>query len=119
MIDIENSTTESTSGDSDKTEKNSGRDYSQAALQVSHHLQTLLCIISQQMTTISSLQHQLNSFRENPKSVYRHNDQLEELRNLQDRLQEEKTVWLKQKEAQEKELEEQKQAQKLLQVRIK
>jgi septum formation inhibitor-activating ATPase MinD len=49
---------------------------------------------------------------------YSVNDQLEELRNLQDRFQEEKTVWLKQKEAQEKELEEQKYTQKLLQVCI-
>lgn len=58
------------------------------------------------MTTISSLQVQVNAIRDNPKTMYRHNDQLEELRNLQDKLQEEKTVWLKQKETQEKELDE-------------
>ncbi|KFB36604.1 AGAP007712-PA-like protein [Anopheles sinensis] len=82
------------------------KDQNYAALHVSHHLHTLLCIISQQMTTIQSLQHQLNSFRENPKTLYRHNDQLEELRNLQDKLQEEKTAWQKQKEQEERELEE-------------
>lgn len=58
------------------------------------------------MTTISSLQVQVNAIRDNPKTMYRHNDQLEELRNLQDKLQEEKTVWLKQKEQQERELDE-------------
>lgn len=62
-----------------------------------------LCIINQQMTTINSLQ---NSLHDNPKHVYRHNDQLEELRNLQDKFQEEKTAWLKQKESQEKVMDE-------------
>lgn len=95
------------------------KDQNYAALHVSHHLHTLLCIISQQMTTIQSLQHQLNSYRENPKTLYRHNDQLEELRNLQDKLQEEKTAWQKQKEQEERELEETKQSQKALQAQIR
>ncbi|KAL9701751.1 hypothetical protein quinque_005192 [Culex quinquefasciatus] len=95
------------------------KDNSFAALHVSHHLHTLLCIISQQMTTIQSLQHQLNSFRENPKNMYRHNDQLEELRNLQDKLQEEKTAWQKQKETEERELDEQRLSQKTLQEQIR
>uniref|UniRef100_A0A182PA10 DH domain-containing protein n=1 Tax=Anopheles epiroticus TaxID=199890 RepID=A0A182PA10_9DIPT len=95
------------------------KDQNYAALHVSHHLHTLLCIISQQMTTIQSLQHQLNSYRENPKTLYRHNDQLEELRNLQDKLQEEKTVWQKQKEQEERELEETKKSQKALQEQIR
>uniref|UniRef100_A0A182XZB4 Uncharacterized protein n=1 Tax=Anopheles stephensi TaxID=30069 RepID=A0A182XZB4_ANOST len=95
------------------------KDQNYAALHVSHHLHTLLCIISQQMTTIQSLQHQLNTYRENPKTLYRHNDQLEELRNLQDKLQEEKTMWQKQKEQEERELEETKHAQKALQEQIR
>ncbi|XP_052861624.1 rho guanine nucleotide exchange factor 18 [Anopheles cruzii] len=95
------------------------KDQNYAALHVSHHLHTLLCIISQQMTTIQSLQHQLSSFRENPKTLYRHNDQLEELRNLQDKLQEEKTAWQKQKEHEERELEDTKQSQKTLQAQIR
>lgn len=89
------------------------------ALQVSHHLHTLLCIINQQMTTIASLQAQVNVYRDNPKTMYRHNDQLEELRNLQDRLQEEKTTWLKQKEMQEKELDERRHQQEALQKQIR
>ncbi|XP_050073416.1 rho guanine nucleotide exchange factor 18 isoform X1 [Anopheles maculipalpis] len=95
------------------------KDQNYAALHVSHHLHTLLCIISQQMTTIQSLQHQLNTYRENPKTQYRHNDQLEELRNLQDKLQEEKTMWQKQKEQEERELEETKHSQKALQEQIR
>lgn len=95
------------------------KDNNFAALQVSHNLHTLLCIISQQMTTIQSLQSQLNNYRDNPKTMYRHNDQLEELRNLQDRLQEEKTTWLKQKEHQEREIEEERKRQKILQDQIK
>lgn len=94
------------------------KDSNYAALQVSHNLHTLLCIISQQMTTIQSLQNQLNNFRENPRTMYRHNDQLEELRNLQDRLQEEKTTWIRQKEQQEREIEEERQKQKKLQEEI-
>lgn len=95
------------------------KDSNYAALQVSHNLHTLLCIVSQQMTTIQSLQSQLNSYRDNSKTIYRHNDQLEELRNLQDRLQEEKTTWIKHKEQQEKELEEERNKQKTLQEQIK
>lgn len=60
------------------------------------------------MTTIASLNSQLNAHRENPKSMYRHNDQLEELRNLQDKLQEEKTEWLKRREQEERDLADQK-----------
>lgn len=71
------------------------------------------------MTTISSLQVQVNATRENPKTLYRHNDQLEELRNLQDKLQEEKTVWLKQKESEERELYERRMKQETLQKQIR
>lgn len=95
------------------------QDLNYEALQVSHHLHTLLCIINQQMTAISSLQVQVNVIRENPKTLYRHNDQLEELRNLQDKLQEEKTVWLKQKEMQERELDERRMKQEGLQKQIR
>lgn len=84
------------------------KDLNCEALQVSHHLHTLLCIVNQQMTSIVSLNTQLNSLRDNPKSLYRHNDQLEELRNLQDKLQEEKTEWQKRKEQEEKDLADQK-----------
>lgn len=95
------------------------KDPNYEALQVSHHLHTLLCIINQQMTTIDSLYAQFNSLRENPKSMYRHNDQLEELRNLQDKLQEEKTEWLKRREQEEKDLTEQKSELEALKTKIR
>ncbi|KAH8377323.1 hypothetical protein KR093_004896, partial [Drosophila rubida] len=94
------------------------KEHNYAVLQVSHHLHTLLCIISQQMTCIQSLQLQLALYRESPRNSsggggsgsagYTHKDQLEELRNLQDKLQEEKTAWLRQKQQQSDELAEMK-----------
>lgn len=96
------------------------KDHNYAALQVSDHLHTLLCIISQQMTTIQSLQQQLGQFRDHSsKSTYRHNDQLEELRNLQDKLQEEKTNWMRERELQERDLEEKRQQLKKMQDQMK
>lgn len=97
------------------------KDHNLAALQVSDHLHTLLCIISQQMTTIQSLQQQ-GQFRDqsaSSKSTYRHNDQLEELRNLQDKLQEEKTNWVREREIQERDLEEKREQLKKVQEQIK
>ncbi|XP_016961996.1 rho guanine nucleotide exchange factor 18 [Drosophila biarmipes] len=91
-----------------------------AVLQVSHHLQTLLCIICQQMTTIHNLQLQLALYRESPRSsAYTHKDQLEELRNLQDKQQEEKTAWQRQQKQQQEELAEMRAQQLQLQKQIK
>ncbi|XP_075151297.1 rho guanine nucleotide exchange factor 18 cysts [Haematobia irritans] len=94
------------------------KDNNLAFLQVRHNLHTLLCIISQQMTTIHSLQLQLALYRESPRASYTHNDQLEELRNLQDKLQEEKTLWMRQKEQQEQDLNEKKKAMDKLQEQL-
>ncbi|ALC38885.1 CG10188 [Drosophila busckii] len=101
------------------------KEHNYAVLQVSHHLHTLLCIISQQLTCIHSLQLQLALYRETARSTsgasasYTHKDQLEELRNLQDKLQEEKTVWLRQKQQQMDELAEMRAQQLQLQQQIK
>ncbi|XP_061401994.1 A-kinase anchor protein 13-like, partial [Musca vetustissima] len=94
------------------------KDNNLAYLQVKHNLHTLLCIISQQMTTIHSLQLQLALYKESPRASYTHNDQLEELRNLQDKLQEEKTAWIKQKDQQEQDLNEKKAAMDKLQEQL-
>lgn len=96
----------------------STKDSNLAFLQVRHNLHTLLCIISQQMTTIHSLQLQLALYRESPRVSYMHNDQLEELRNLQDKLQEEKTAWIRQKEQQEQDLNEKKASMEKLQEQL-
>uniref|UniRef100_A0A1B0GBC8 DH domain-containing protein n=1 Tax=Glossina morsitans morsitans TaxID=37546 RepID=A0A1B0GBC8_GLOMM len=98
---------------------NDTKDHDFAFLQITHNLHTLLCIISQQMTAIQSLQLQSALYRENPRAPYTHNDQLEELRNLQDKLQEEKTLWMRQKEHQEQELAEKKQVLDKIQEQIK
>lgn len=50
------------------------------------------------------------------KPVYRHNHQLEELRNLQDKLSHEKEAWQREKESEEKDLEERKEQLLRLQV---
>ncbi|XP_043472826.1 rho guanine nucleotide exchange factor 2 isoform X3 [Leptopilina heterotoma] len=68
------------------------------AVQLSHYVYTLLCIISNQMTTIESLHAQLAGYRDgsvNKPSNSRPNPnrQLEELRNLQDQLSQEKTTF--------------------------
>ncbi|XP_073824282.1 rho guanine nucleotide exchange factor 18 cysts [Musca autumnalis] len=94
------------------------KDNNLAYLQVRHNLHTLLCIISQQMTTIHSLQLQLALYKESPRASYTHNDQLEELRNLQDKLQEEKTAWIKQRDQQEQDLKEKKEAMDKLQEQL-
>ncbi|KAL0278807.1 UNVERIFIED_CONTAM: hypothetical protein PYX00_000509 [Menopon gallinae] len=89
-----------------------GREQQLAAVHLSHYVYTLLCIIWQQMTSIDSLQAQLSvcksqlSSDDRDKRPYRHNHQLEELRNLQDKLNQDKEAWQKEKELEEKELEE-------------
>uniref|UniRef100_A0A8D8V0I7 Rho guanine nucleotide exchange factor 18 n=1 Tax=Cacopsylla melanoneura TaxID=428564 RepID=A0A8D8V0I7_9HEMI len=99
-----------------------GQEQQVIAMELSHHVYTLSCIIAQQMTSIDSLQAQLSAYRSQVSSgedllsgskdkrsaPYRHNHQLEELRNLQDRLQHEKEAWAKEKETEEKDLEERK-----------
>ncbi|XP_051163031.1 rho guanine nucleotide exchange factor 28 isoform X2 [Leptopilina boulardi] len=78
----------------DETEGNKVQQ--EIAVQLSHYVYTLLCIISNQMTTIESLHAQLAAYggvnkpsnsRPNP------NRQLEELRNLQDQLSQEKSMF--------------------------
>ncbi|XP_018579324.1 rho guanine nucleotide exchange factor 18 isoform X1 [Anoplophora glabripennis] len=86
-----------------------GREQQYAAIQLSHYVYTLLCIISQLMTTNESLQAQITTLRGGADSKqYRHNQQLEELRNFQDRLSGEKAAWAATRDQEVKELEEKK-----------
>ncbi|XP_063228955.1 rho guanine nucleotide exchange factor 18 isoform X2 [Bacillus rossius redtenbacheri] len=93
-----------------------GQEQQLAAVQLSHYVYKLLSIISQQMTSISSLQAQLSACRSQlchddgreRRPAYRHNQQLEELRNLQDRLSQEKETWQREKDLEEKYIEEKK-----------
>lgn len=89
-----------------------GREQQLAAVQLSHYVYTLLCIISQLMTSVDTLQSQLATCRahgsdtgDSRKPQYRPNQQLEELRNLQDKLSAEKQQWHQVRDVEEKELE--------------
>lgn len=59
-------------------------------VRLTHHLHTMLGIVHQEISTISRSSSQMSTIREHPRSMYRHNDQLEELRNLQDKIHAEK-----------------------------
>ncbi|XP_070522801.1 rho guanine nucleotide exchange factor 28 isoform X2 [Cardiocondyla obscurior] len=81
----------------DGQELETNKDQQWAAIRLSHHVYTLLCIISNQMTTIDSLQAQLAACKEGSmgktNSRPNPNRQLEELRNLQDQLCREKAAF--------------------------
>ncbi|XP_076750356.1 rho guanine nucleotide exchange factor 18 cysts isoform X2 [Xylocopa sonorina] len=86
------------------------KDQQWAAIRLSHHIYSLVCIISNQMTTIDSLQAQLAACKEGSmgKSNNRPNPnrQLEELRNLQDQLSREKAAFRAASQQEQKQLEE-------------
>lgn len=91
------------------------KDQHMAAIRLSHHVYTLLCIISNQMTTIDGLQAQLAAYKEGsvppmmPKSANSRpnsNRQLEELRNLQDQLCREKAAFRAASQQEKNQLEE-------------
>lgn len=86
------------------------KDQQWAAIRLSHHVYTLLCIISNQMTTIDSLQAQLAACKEGgiskPNNRPNTNRQLEELRNLQDQLSREKAAFRAASQQEQKQLEE-------------
>ncbi|XP_060526028.1 rho guanine nucleotide exchange factor 2 [Cylas formicarius] len=98
-----------------------GREQQYAAIQVSHYVYTLLCIISQLMTTNGNLQGQITSLKSGTDGVkqYRHNQQLEELRNLQDKLSDEKASWAALRERELRELEEKRQELAKLQEQVR
>ncbi|XP_012347640.1 A-kinase anchor protein 13 isoform X4 [Apis florea] len=86
------------------------KDQQWAAIRLSHHVYRLVCIISNQMTTVDSLQAQLAAYKEGSmgKSNNRPNPnrQLEELRNLQDQLSREKAAFRAASQQEQKQLEE-------------
>ncbi|XP_053596914.1 rho guanine nucleotide exchange factor 18 isoform X3 [Microplitis demolitor] len=86
------------------------RDQQLAAIRLSHYIYTLLCIISNQMTTIDSLHAQLAACKDGGgKSTNNRpnpNRQLEELRNLQDQLSREKAAFRAATQQERKELSE-------------
>ncbi|XP_044744401.1 rho guanine nucleotide exchange factor 18 isoform X3 [Coccinella septempunctata] len=97
-----------------------GREQQYAAIQLSHYVYTLLCIISQLMTTNECLQAEAMAIKNTDGSKqYKHNQQLEELRNLQDKLSKEKAEWATQKEQEMQEMEEKRKELQRIQEQIK
>lgn len=68
--------------------------------------------------TISSSSINSNTWLKDKRPVYRHNQQLEELRNLQDKLTQEKETWTRERDSEMKELEEKKEQLHRLQVSV-
>ncbi|XP_025156350.1 A-kinase anchor protein 13 isoform X3 [Harpegnathos saltator] len=94
-------------------ELETNKDQQLAAIRLSHHVYTLLCIISNQMTTIDGLQAQLSACKEgsmpmgkSSNSRPNSNRQLEELRNLQDQLCREKAAFRAASQQEKSQLEE-------------
>lgn len=85
-----------------------GKEQQYAAVQLSHYVYTLLCIISQLMTSNESMQAQMMTMKGggDGSKQYRHNQQLEELRNLQDRFSGEKAAWAMTRDQEAKDLDE-------------
>ncbi|XP_025413121.1 rho guanine nucleotide exchange factor 18 isoform X2 [Sipha flava] len=104
-----------------------GKEQQATAMELTHHIYTLSSIISQQMTNIDSLQAELAAYKsqnlledtsvnssnmssssglKDKRPIYRHNQQLEELRNLQDKLTQEKELWMRERDSEMKDLEE-------------
>ncbi|XP_014473860.1 PREDICTED: rho guanine nucleotide exchange factor 18 isoform X3 [Dinoponera quadriceps] len=97
----------------DSQELETNKDQHLAALHLSHHVYTLLCIINNQMTTIDSLQAQLALCKEGSVPMSKpassrpnSNRQLEELRNLQDQLCREKAAFRAASQQEKNQLEE-------------
>lgn len=70
----------------------------------------------------SSLEAELASLKayagDSGRPIYRHNQQLEELRNLQDKLQSEREIWQRERDAEFKELQQKKEELSRLQVSL-
>lgn len=96
-LPVKNNNTQAETPESkdEQDETDANKDLREKAVRVAHNVHTLLCIISNLMTNIESLQATINSFKEysagRPASNRPNpNRQLEELRNLQDQLSREK-----------------------------
>lgn len=68
--------------------------------------------------TLSSSNMSSSSLLKDKRPVYRHNQQLEELRNLQDKLTHEKESWIRERDSEMKDLEEKREQLLRLQVSV-
>ncbi|XP_040580355.1 uncharacterized protein cyst isoform X2 [Lepeophtheirus salmonis] len=82
-----------------------------AAVRMNHHLNSLICLISEHFTSLESLKSDLNEARDRVHlsgGRYKHNQQLEELRNLQEQLTHEKLEWQREVSSKEQDLDDKK-----------
>ena len=78
-----------------------------AAVQLTHHLNNILCMVSEHFTSLEGFKVELAECKERAAlgwGRYKHNQQLEELRIKQEQMDYERRSWAKHKEEQEREL---------------
>jgi A-kinase anchor protein 13 len=78
-----------------------------AAVQLTHHLNTVMCMVSEHFTSLEGFKVELAECRERAAlgwGRYKHNQQLEELRQAQEQLVAERRSWARHREEQEREL---------------
>lgn len=85
--------------------------YSLQAELAAHKTQNIL-----EDTTLSNSNMSSSAWLKDKRPVYRHNQQLEELRNLQDKLTQEKESWIRERDIEIKDLEEKREQLLKLQV---
>ena len=78
-----------------------------AAVHMTHYLNNIMCMVSEHFTSLESIKVELSECKERATlgyGRYKHNQQLEELRNLQEQLTSERRHWEQVKDEQEREM---------------
>ena len=78
-----------------------------AAVHMTHYLNNIMCMVSEHFTSLESIKVELSECKEKATfgyGRYKHNQQLEELRNLQEQLTSERRHWEQVKEEQERDM---------------
>jgi len=92
-----------------------------SAAQLTHQLNTIQCMVSEHFTSLQALKVELAECKEREAlgwGRYKHNQQLEEHRNLQEQLQEDRRLWMEQKQEQEHEFRQKQEAMSKLQATL-
>ena len=78
-----------------------------AAVHMTHYLNNIMCMVSEHFTSLESIKVELSECKEKATfgyGRYKHNQQLEELRNLQEQLTSERRHWEQVKDEQERDM---------------
>jgi len=92
-----------------------------AVAQLTHHLNNIFCMVSEHFTSLQGLKVEVAECKERAAlgwGRYKHNQQLEELRQLQEKLQDERRLWQQQKADQEKEFRQKQESMSKLQAAL-